>query len=247
LTENNEKVYIIACKVLSLDVQQAAKNANVKADFEFLPFGLHETPAQLGSEVQKTIDKVSDSGVYDRIVLGYGICGKGTEGLKAGKIPLVIPQAHDCITLFLGSDAAYKDQFEKYPGTYYFTAGWFDENPNYEESLRIGLNVEKFGKTYKAEELKIIEQFLAGWQKNYSRAVFVRNAGDKGDDKYRQITKEIAEKYGWKYEEFTGNTRLLEKLLVSKKSDEEILVVRPGTSLVFNAVTGKLETTSVKE
>jgi hypothetical protein len=247
LTVNNEKVCVIACKVLSLDVQQAAKKANIKADFEILPFDLHETPSELASEVQKTIDKVSNSGNYDRIVLGYGICGKGTEGLKAGNIPLVIPQAHDCITLFLGSDAAYKEQFNKCPGTYYFTAGWFDENPNYEESLRIGLNVEKFGKKYKAEDLKIIEQFLAGWQKNYSRAVFVRNAGDKDDDKYRQTTKEIAEKYGWKYEELTGSTRLLEKLLVAKKSDEEILIVPPGFSLVFNAVTGKLETTSAKD
>ena len=240
---NNEKVYVIACKVLGLDVRQAAKKANIKADFEILPFGLHETPAQLSREVQKTIDKVSDSGNYNRIVLGYGICGKGTEGLKARNIPLIIPQAHDCITLFLGSDAAYKEQFEKYPGTYYFTAGWFDENPNYETSIQIGLNVEKFGKTYKAEDLKIIEQFLTGWQKNYSRAVFVRNAGDKDDDNYRQITKEIAEKYGWKYEELTGSTRLLEKLLVSKKSDDEILVVQPGMSLTFNAVTGRLETT----
>ena len=208
-----------------------------------MPFGLHETPVELTREVQKTIDKASDSGDYSRIILGYGICGKGTEGLKARKIPLVIPQAHDCITLFLGSNTAYKEQFNKCPGTYYFTAGWFDENPNYEQSLRIGLNVEKFGKTYKAEDLKIIEQFLAGWQKNYSRAVFVTSAENKDDARYRQITKGIAEKYGWKYEELLGSTRLLEKLLVAQKSDEEILVVQPGSSLVFNAVTGKLETT----
>ena len=242
LTKNPEKIYVIACKILSRDVQKAAKNANINADIEFLPFGLHETPAELTREVQKTIDKASDSGNFSRIVLGYGICGKGTEGLKAAKIPLVIPQAHDCITLFLGSDAAYKEQFSNCPGTYYFTAGWFDENPNYQATLRIGLNIEKFGKTYKAEDLKIIEQFLAGWQKNYTRAVFVRNADDTGDDKYRQITKDIAEKYGWKYQELTGDTRLLEKLLAAQKSDDEILLVPPGFVVVFNALTGKLET-----
>ena len=228
---------------LCSDVQKAAKKANINADIEFLPFGLHETPAELTREVQKTIDKASAGCDYSRIVLGYGICGKGTEGLKAAKIPLVIPQAHDCITLFLGSDAAYKEQFSNCPGTYYFTAGWFDENPNYQETLRIGLNIEKFGKTYKPQDLEIIEKFLAGWQKNYSRAVFVTSAENKDDARYRQITKGIAEKYGWKYEELLGSTRLLEKLLVAQKSDEEILVVQPGSSLVFNAVTGKLETT----
>jgi hypothetical protein len=247
LTKNPEKIYVIACKILSRDVQKAAKKANINADIEFLPLGLHETPSELTREVQKTIDKASDSGTFSRIVLGYGICGKGTEGLKAAKIPLVLPQAHDCITLFLGSDSAYKEQFSSCPGTYYFTAGWFDENPNYQETLRIGLNIEKFGKTYKPQDLEIIEKFLAGWQKNYTRAVFVRNADDTGDDKYRQITKEIAQKYGWKYQELTGDTRLLEKLLVAQKSDDEILLVPPGFTVVFNALTGKLETTLVKE
>lgn len=247
MTKNPEKIYVIACKILGRDVQKAAKKANINADIEFLPFGLHETLAELTREVQKTIDKASDSGTFSRIVLGYGICGKGTEGLKAVKIPLVIPQAHDCITLFLGSDALYREQFDKYPGTYYFTAGWFGENPNYETTLRIGLNVEQYGKKYTPEELDVLEQFLSGWQKNYTRAVFVRNAADTGDDKYRQITKDIAKKYDWKYHELTGDTRLLEKLLVAQESDDEILLVPPGFAVVFNALTGKLEATESKD
>ena len=39
---------------------------------------------------------------------------------------LVIPRVHDCIALFLGSDAAYRREFARYPGTYYVSAGWVE-------------------------------------------------------------------------------------------------------------------------
>jgi len=51
--KNNKKVYVIACKVLRPDIQDAAKKAGLDVDFEFLPFGLHNTPAELTREVQK--------------------------------------------------------------------------------------------------------------------------------------------------------------------------------------------------
>ena len=247
MTKNNEKVYVIACKIISPDLQRAADRANIEAEFEFLHFGLHNTPAELTRQVQQAIDRVSQKSGYGRIILGYGICGQGTASIKARKIPLVIPQAHDCITLFLGSDAAYKEQFQKCPGTYYFTKGWFDENPNYETTLRIGLNIETPGKTYTQDELQIVEQFLAGWQKNYSRAVFVRASNDDDDENYRQIAKNVADNYGWKYEEIIGNTRLLEKLLVAEKTDDEILFVEPGFTLNFDPSAGRLESLPPKE
>jgi len=240
--KNGKKVYVIACKVLRPDIQDAAKKAGLDVDFEFLPFGLHNTPAELTREVQKQIDAASASGKYEKIILGYGICGKGTVNIQSRQIPLVIPQAHDCITLFLGSAAEYKEQFGKCPGTYYFTKGWFDENPNYEVSLRIGLNIETPGKTYTPDELQIMEEFLAGWQKNYSRAVFVRSSENDEDECYRKITKDIAQGYGWKYEEFIGSTELMEKVLTAEKSSDEVLMVPSGHKLTFNEVASKLET-----
>lgn len=239
--KNSRKIYVIACKVLRPDIQNAAKKAGLDVDFEFLPFGLHNTPAELTREVQKIIDSVSDLNKYEKIVLGYGICGKGTVNLQSRKIPLVIPQAHDCITLFLGSGALYKEQFEKCPGTYYFTKGWFDENPNYEVSLRIGLNIETPGKTYTPDELQVLEEFLAGWQKNYSRAVFVRSSENDDDESYRKISKNIAQGYGWNYEEFIGSTQLLEKILIADKTSDEVLLVPANHKLVFDEVAAKLE------
>lgn len=233
------KICVIACKVLNRDLKLAAKKVGINADFEFLPFGLHNTPAQLVAEVQKFIDKAAASNQYSKIVLGYGICGKGTNGLKA-TLPLVIPQAHDCVTLFLGSIKAYNEQFAKCPGTYYFTKGWFDENPNYETTLRIGLNIETPGKTYTQDELDVLKEFLAGWQKHYARALFVRASQNDDDEKYRQIAKKIAKEYDWNYEELIGTTELFEKLLTTQTSDNEVLIVPQGRTLVFDEVASKL-------
>jgi hypothetical protein len=238
--KNSRKVFVIACKILMPDIQAAAKKVGLDADFEFLPLGLHNTPGKLVTELQATINKVSGE-KYSRIVLGYGICGKGTNGIKAADVPLVIPQAHDCISLFLGSAARYKEQFDKCPGTYYFTKGWFDETPNYEISMRIGLNIDTPGKIYTEEELKVLEEFLSGWQKNYSRAVFVRTSSNPDDENYRQKTKKIAQGYNWDYEEIVGNTELFEKMLITEKSDNEILIVGARQTLVFNEISGKLE------
>lgn len=241
MKKNNEKVYVIACKVLSPDLQRTAVRLGINVEFEFLHFGLHNTPAELTRQVQQAIDNVPAYDGYSRIILGYGICGQGTVSIRAGKIPLIIPQAHDCITLFLGSRAVYNEQFEKCPGTYYFTKGWFDENPNYEMTLRIGLNIETPGKTYTKDELQVVEEFLSGWQKNYSRAVFIRADEDDDDESYRQISRNVAKGYGWKYEEITSDAKLFEKMLTAEKSDDEILLVEPGFTLIFDPLAGKLE------
>ena len=52
------------------------------------------------------------------------MCSHGTLGLKSDIYRIVIPRAHDCITLFLGSRERYIDEFSKIPGTYWLTPGF---------------------------------------------------------------------------------------------------------------------------
>ncbi|MBN1845729.1 MAG: DUF1638 domain-containing protein, partial [Sedimentisphaerales bacterium] len=67
---------------------------------------------------------------YDAILLGYGRCNDGVAGLQARAVPLVIPRAHDCITLFFGSAQAYERYFQDNPGTFFRTTGWTErDNP----------------------------------------------------------------------------------------------------------------------
>jgi len=123
----NQKPYIIACSVLAHDIKFTAQMLGMDIGVKFLEGGLHDRPNLLRKKLQEAIDIVSDSGKCNRIVIGYGVCGRGAVGVKARSVPLAIPKVHDCIALFLGGDAAYRKQFKKYPGTFYISAGWYDE------------------------------------------------------------------------------------------------------------------------
>ncbi len=131
-----------------------------------------------------------------------------------------------------------KEQFEKCPGTCYFTAGWLDKGSG-PDNIRRWLLQSSPGHSEK-EIAELIDEFFSGWQKNYSRAVFISTDSERADES-RKLAQTTAEKYGWKYEELTGSTKFFEKLLIAEKTDDEILIVPAGFKAVFNAVSGKLE------
>ena len=111
----NRSVKIIACGVLEEEIRAAAERLNITIDEEYLPAGLHEQPERLKQELQAAVNRAAAE--YDAVVIGYGLCGRGTVGLQAGSVPLVMPRVHDCIAMFLGSQKRYKEQFSTNPGT----------------------------------------------------------------------------------------------------------------------------------
>ena len=115
---------------------------------EVLDFGLHINPTELKKVLQEKIDEASPKA--DVLLLGYGLCSMAVVGLKATTATLVIPRTDDCIAIFLGSCAAYKEQAKKEPGTYYLTKGWIEvgDTPFEEHKLLI----EKYGEE-KAERM----------------------------------------------------------------------------------------------
>jgi N-methylhydantoinase A/oxoprolinase/acetone carboxylase beta subunit len=235
-----ERVLFIGCGVLKLDietlVEELNNTVNIDIDTEFLEGGLHDVPNRLRSDLQKRIDEASGSEEYDRIAVGYGICGRGTVELYARQIPLALPKVHDCIALFLGSDAAYREEFAKCPGTYYTSAGWFEEQvqpkgnkirpaKSREEALR-KMGFEYFEKKYGKQNAEAIAKFYNSWQKNYSRSAFIdTGAGDP--ERYGSYARDLAAEFGWEYERIPGTSRLLELLLTAEKTTEEVLFVPP--------------------
>jgi N-methylhydantoinase A/oxoprolinase/acetone carboxylase beta subunit len=242
----NKKPYVIACAVLALDIQSIAAKLGIDIGVKFLEGGLHDRPNLLRKKLQEGIDEISDSGRCNRIVVGYGICGRGTVGVQTRDIPLAIPKVHDCIALFLGGDMAYKREFKKYPGTYYISAGWYEEKTEPhsqrkrsvyygDEKLNYDELVEKYGESAAKETF----EFLSTWQKNYQRAAFIET-GAKILPKYEKYAKEMAKEYGWTYEKIIGNRILIEKMLTASETTDEILVVPPNHAIEFDAVQSTL-------
>ncbi len=128
-------------------------------------------------------------------------------------IPLVIPRAHDCITLLLGSREAYSQQQNDHPGTYWYSQDYLERSNRYGESMALGsgaitdqqnlydLYVEKYGQ----ENADYLIETMNNWQKHYDRAVLVEtefgvDAINTGKSKRTEPIKRLATgKHAWRF------------------------------------------------
>jgi N-methylhydantoinase A/oxoprolinase/acetone carboxylase beta subunit len=120
------KYKVIACGVLEHELKAAAQTVGAEVELEVLSAGLHARPRDLRRQIQAVLDATRPEDGFDAVCLAYGLCGRGTAELVARHVPVVIPRGHDCLTLLLGSAAAYHAQFTRQPGTFYVTRGWFE-------------------------------------------------------------------------------------------------------------------------
>jgi hypothetical protein len=187
-------------------------------------FGLHVNPEKLRHTLQAAIDAVDPQ--YDTVILGYGLCSLAIVGLKSDRCRLVVPRVDDCISIFLGSHAAYRQQARTEPGTYYLTKGWVEVGDTpFSEYNRM---VERYG----LERAKHIMRVMLG---NYKRLALI-NTGLYEMDRYRAYARQEAERFGLRYEELAGSTALVQKM-VSGPWDDEFVVAQPGEALRYEPFT----------
>ena len=94
---------LLACEILYRETCAAVAQSRNRVDIEFLPKGLHDMGQEgMNRRLQEELAAI-DQSQYDAILFGYGLCSNGLVGLTAMSIPLIVPRAHDCVTLFLGS------------------------------------------------------------------------------------------------------------------------------------------------
>jgi hypothetical protein len=208
---------IIACATVGEEIQHLLPNG---MPHKFLEFGLHLTPEKLNTVVQEEIDRTREE--VDTILLGYGMCSKGMLGLHSQRFRLVIPRVDDCIGLLLGSQAEYRRQCRKAPGTFYLTKGWIEcgDDPLTEYRKLC----ERYGeeKAYRIEK-----RYIA----NYTRLALI-NTGGHDLEAYRQYAAMVADYFDLTLEEIPGSVRLLKKLLAGNW-DGDFVVVEPGGTVRF--------------
>lgn len=221
------RLQLIVCKVLQREAYHCVARSTHRVDVVLMEQRLHEEPDRLRREVQKALERTRDAQgrLYDASLLGYGLCSNGTVGLGA-EIPIVIPRAHDCITLLLGSKQRYREYFDSHRGVYWYTPGWIEagRQPGKEryESL-LAEYTEKYGPD-NAEYLMQVEQT---WIKEYRWAVYV-DWGLVNSDAGKSYTKQCARFLGWDYDELRGDSGLMQRFVDGLWSEKEFLIVPPG-------------------
>ena len=79
------RLKVISCQILTREMNHVISLSPHSVDAEYLTMGMHDLGrSHMRSHLQKRID-VADASGYDAILLGYAFCGRGTEGLRAGK------------------------------------------------------------------------------------------------------------------------------------------------------------------
>ena len=128
------RLKLIACEVLYREMCAAVARAPHQVDIEFLPKGLHDLGgAAMRARLQEIVD-AADPARYEALLLGYALCGNGVAGLRSRALPLVIPRAHDCIALLMGSRQRYQEYFDNTPGVYFRSTGWLERGEHLDQA-----------------------------------------------------------------------------------------------------------------
>jgi hypothetical protein len=192
----------------------------------------------LRTRLQDEIDRSAAQG-YSAVILAYGLCGRATVGIMARDIPVVIPRAHDCITLFLGSRTRYNEQIEKQPGTYWYTKDYIERGSQDGRMTALGvsaeggLNIEdeydQYVARYGKDNADYLMEVMGAWRSHYQRAAFI----DMGVGEIQSVEKQAqadAEKRGWQYERLPGDLNLIRRLLQGEW-ENDFLILQPGQTL----------------
>ena len=228
----------IFCEVLARQAYYVAAFSPHVVDIVLVGKGLHNTPDILRAELQRQLDTV-EPGKYDAVLLGYGLCSNSIAGLICSHVQMIVPRAHDCITLYLGSCERYAEEFRANPGTYWYTADYVERGGDGTDLVALGSGaddaqmskvyqeyVEKYGK----DNADYLMEVMGAWKQHYNRAVYIGTQEMTLPDYAPQI-QDLAERRGWNFEHHMGSLVILRELLEGQWDEARFLIVPAGRSI----------------
>lgn len=223
---------LIACNVFMREACACIARSPHVIDVEFIELGEHVHSGALRENIQAKIDAADRSNKnYDAILLLFGICGNAAVGLKARSKRLVIPRAHDCCTILLGSREKYREYFEPNPSQPFSSVGYI-ERGNYflrvedgAASIQYGDSFADFVERYGEDAAQMI--WDAMHPQKETKAVFIDIPETSHLGKAEEFCARAVEQ-GMEYVRIEGGLRLIQGLIFGEWNSSDYLVVEPG-------------------
>jgi hypothetical protein len=234
------RLLALTCEVLARSVYLCAARSPHVVDVHLNRRGLHDDPPNLRTILQREVDAIDGPRVpagdavgapYDAIVLAYGLCGAATAGLRAGSIPLVVPRAHDCITLFLGSRDRYTAEFTGHPGTYWYVQDFVERSDDEGQFAGMGAVSDAEARATYAEYVAKYGEDNAAYLMAY---VDMAVADPQAAATVEAFARDDATRRGWAFEKLAGELILVRRLVDADWGAEDFLVLKPGERLAMS-------------
>ncbi len=229
------RLKLISCEVLFREMCHACAHSPHQVDLEFLPKGLHDLGGKpMAARIQEAVDRTGE-GEYQAILLGYGLCGNGLDGLTARHTRLVLPRAHDCIALLMGSHARYQAYFDGNPGTYYRSTGWLERGQGLQQlthhTLGFDESLDALVRRYGEDNGRYLFEEMTRYRAQYRKLTFIETGLEAGGEFIAEAAAEAREK-GWSFERLPGDLAWLGRLVDGVWPEAEFVVAEPGQRIV---------------
>lgn len=218
MKKTDHKPLLIACQTI---INEMCLTSEGNIAYEVLEAGLHSRAQRLKDALAASVSKAD--GIYDPIVLGYGLCANAVLGLSARKSTLIVPRADDCIAMMLGSSEAYKQLLAENPGTYFLSRGWVDSRITQLDEFED--LVQRYGKK---RALWVQKKMF----NNYQRLVYVDTETAPSAEQ-EAFAKSTATHLDLSYRKVTGTGELL-NALANGPWDRRFIVIAPGRKIALS-------------
>ncbi len=227
---------LICCNVFLREACLAIGHSPHVVDPEFLELGEHLRPDRLRHALQDRIDVSEQSAKqYDAILLLYGLCGNATVGLRAAKTQLVIPRAHDCCTILLGSKQRFQEHFGDNPSRAFGSVGYLERGSYFvrtdlgDGQIRYGDQFAALVEQYGEDNARYIWESMhpANLEAENEQVAFI-DMPETAELGARERFCEKAAAEGKECLHLEGSLNLIRMLLHGQWHTEDFLIVQPN-------------------
>lgn len=196
------KIGIIFCETLRSEIHNLAKRFPEICYLKEMVWGLHIDPDKLLTEVRREVERLQNS--VDCIILGYGRCQSLDKLGNDFNVPVLRPEAEDCLGVLLGQQR-YEQELKQVPGTWFLSPGWTRMGT---EFVFHELQLSRVGHK-DIDPLALARRLLDG----FSRALYINIDSLDDTENLRLKAEKIAGDLNLQLAETRGSLTMLEKLI----------------------------------